>query len=394
MASTAAPVAPQVKREAKVEKSGSKMQPWMPRVWHGMNVSAWYGLLWRHRFAVSPSRWGMVLLLSVVSVFNSLMGLVQMLIYGRRIARTEIKHDPLFIIGHWRSGTTMLHELMVLDGRHTYPDTYACFAPNHFLVTRYLIPWWLKYLMPSRRPMDNMRVGWDYPQEDEFALASMGVPSPYLTFAFPNHPPACQEYLDFKSVPPEGRARWKRGLLWFLKCITLRNPKRIVLKSPPHTSRIEVLLELFPNARFVHVVRNPYAVFPSTIKTWKRFYEDHGLHVPKYEGLQEYVLATFQRMYEALEAGRKRVDPSRFCELRYEDLVQDPVGQIRGVYEKLGLGGFESVRPALEQYAARTADYQANRHHLAPETRDAVTRRWDAFIRNYGYAAEAGSLAK
>ena len=389
MASTVAPVAPQVKREAKVETTGSKMQPWMPRIWHGMNVSAWYGLLWRNRFAVSPSRCPMVLAVSVISLFNSLMWLVQMLIYGRRIARTEIKEDPLFIIGHWRSGTTMLHELMVLDRRHTYPDTYACFAPNHFLVSRFLVPWWLKYLMPSRRPMDNMPVGWDYPQEDEFALCSMGLPSPYLKFAFPNHPPACEEYLDLKEVSPEARARWKRGLLWFLKCITLRNPKRIVLKSPPHTARIEVLLELFPNARFVHIVRDPYAVFPSTVKTWKRFYDDQGAQVPKYEGLEEHVLGTFARMYEVFEASRHLVDPSRFCEGRYEELVQDPVGQIREVYDKLSLEGFEDVLPALEQYAARTAGYKTNRYDLPPETRDAVTRRWDAFIRKYGYATAA-----
>ena len=385
MASTVAPIAPEVKREAKVETTGSKIRPWMPRIWHGMNASAWYGLLWRNRFAVSPSRWGMVLAVCVFSVFNSLMWLVQMLIYGRRIARTEIKEDPLFIIGHWRSGTTMLHELLVLDRRHTYPDTYACFAPNHFLVSRFLIAWWLKYLMPSRRPMDNMPVGWDYPQEDEFALCSMGIPSPYLTFAFPNHPPAFEEYLDLKRVSPEGRARWKRGLLWFLKCLTLRDPKRLVLKSPPHTARIEVLLELFPNARFVHIVRDPYAVFPSTVKAWRRFYQDHAAQVPTYEGLEEHVLATFARMYEVLEESRKLVDPSRFCDVRYEDLVADPVGQIGHVYDKLGLDGFDDVLPALEQYAARTADYQASRYDLSPETRDAVTRRWAAFIRKYGY---------
>jgi hypothetical protein len=217
----------------------------------------------------------------------------------------------------------------------------------------------------------------------------MGIPSPYLKFAFPNHPPECQEYLDLRGVSPEARARWKRGLLWFLKCITLRNPKRIVLKSPPHTSRIEVLLELFPNARFVHIVRDPYAVFPSTIKTWKRFYDDHGAQVPKFEGLEEHVLTSFERMYQVFEESRQLVDPSRFCEVRYEDLVKDPVGQIREVYEKLGLGEFEDVLPALEAYAARTAGYKTSRYDLPPETRDAITRRWDAFIRKHGYAAEA-----
>ena len=163
MASTVADPVSRPRREANVETTGSKMQPWMPRIWHGMSASAWYGLLWRNRFAVSPSRWGMVLIVCVISVCNSFARLVQTLVFGRRIARTEITETPIFIVGHWRSGTTMLHELLVLDPRHAYPDTYACFCPNHFLISGRLIPWCLKYLMPARRPMDNMPMGWDCP---------------------------------------------------------------------------------------------------------------------------------------------------------------------------------------------------------------------------------------
>jgi hypothetical protein len=321
----------------------------------------------------------------VITALNSVAAMVQWLICGRRIARTEIREAPIFIVGHWRSGTTMLHELLVLDPRHAYPDTYACFCPNHFLISRWAIPWWLKYLMPAHRPMDNMPMGWDKPQEDEFALLCTGVPSPYLNFAFPNRQAGYAEYLDMQGLTPRQLARWKRGLLWFLKCLTLRNPKRMVLKSPPHTGRVDVLLDLFPDARFVHIVRDPYAVFPSTLRTWKRFYRDHGAQVPRFERLEEYVFTAFERMYAAFEASRPRIDPSRFCEVRYEELVADPVGQLRTVYEKLGLDGFDDVLPALEQYAAQAASYQPNRHQLAPETRARIDRRWGAFVEKYGY---------
>ena len=158
------------------------------------------------------------------------------------------------MIGHWRSGTTLLHELLVLDSRHTYADTYDCFAPNHFLVSSWLIRPTLGLLMPARRPVDNMAAGWDHPQEDEFALCNMGVPSPYLTAAFPNCPSQYPEYLDLRDVPPAAVQRWKDSLRWFLTCLTVRRPKRIVLKSPAHTCRIKVLLEMFPNAKFVHIV--------------------------------------------------------------------------------------------------------------------------------------------
>ncbi len=360
----------------------------MPRVWQGMTAKGWLKLLLRNRFAVSPRRVAMVLIIAAISVFNSLLGLLQILLYGRAVAQTEIEQAPIFIVGHWRSGTTLLHELLILDRRHTYPNTFACFAPNHFLLSTGFVTWWMGFLLPSRRPMDNIRIGWERPQEDEFALCNMGIPSPYLAWVFSNRPPPYPEYLDLRNVPSEALARWKRAFVWFLKCVTFQTPKRIVLKSPAHTCRIPVLLDLFPDARFVHIVRDPYAVFPSAIKTWKRLYKDQGAQVPKYAGLEEHVLRTFRHMYEVFEEDRKLIDPSRICDIRYEELISDPVEQVRLVYERLGLGGFEEVRPALQQYAAGTANYKTDRYELPPELRQKISNRWGAFINRYGYRRE------
>ena len=162
--------------------------PWHPRMWHGMTMGAWLKTLARHRPAISPSRWVLAGTISMSTPISSALAALQQMLYGRRIRSLAIDKAPIFILGHWRSGTTLLHELLVLDERHTCPNTYACYTPRHFLVSRYLVPWWLKFLMPSRRPMDNMKVGWDRPQEDEFALCNMGIPSPYMVFAFPNIP--------------------------------------------------------------------------------------------------------------------------------------------------------------------------------------------------------------
>jgi len=55
------------------------------------------------------------------------------------------------------------------------------------------------------------------------------------------------------------------------------------------------------------------------------------------------------------------------------------------VYQRLGLGDFEQVRPALEAYFADTADYQTNRYQLAPELRTEIARRWGAYVEKHGY---------
>ena len=372
------------------EASGAKGRPWELRIWSGMLLSGWLGLLARNRFAVSPSRIPMALIMTALSCFNSFTRLLQESIYGRRIAATEITKDPIFVLGHWRSGTTLLHELLITDPRHTFPNTYTCFAPNHFLLTERFVTWWLRYLLPPRRPMDNMAVSFEHPQEDEWALCNMGLPSNYLHQAFPNRPPPFREYLDLRAVPPEALQRWKRKFHWFLTCLTVKSPKRIVLKTPQHTCRIRVLLEMFPNARFVHIVRNPYVILPSTIRAWKSMSQYHGLQVWRFEGLKEMVMENFNRMYEIFEEERRLIDPGRFCEVRFEDLVRDPIGRMRRIYASLGLDGFEQARPAMEQYAAGMADYQPNRYELDAETQEEIGRCWKGYAEKYGYAAHRG----
>jgi hypothetical protein len=367
------------------QRRPARKREWMPRVWQGCDFFAWLRLLARNRFAVHWSCWYIAAIATVVSFCHTIVRYVQRAMYGRRVARTPIKEAPLFIIGHWRTGTTLLHEMLILDDRHTFPNTYECFEPNHFLLTERLITRLMPFLMPSHRPMDNMAAGWDRPQEDEFALCMMGQPSTYLTIAFPNHGPQYPEYLDLRGLSPRALASWNRDFLRFLKHLNYKDPRRLILKSPPHTTRIPILLELFPDARFVHIVRDPYVVFPSTVNLWKSLYRTHGLQRPTFEGLEEYVFKTFNRLYDGLERDRHLVRSSRFYELRYEDLVRDPTGRMRAMYEQLELGEFEKLLPRLQDYVARSAGYETNRYELTPELRAEITRRWGPVIRKYGY---------
>jgi hypothetical protein len=374
--------------------STQPQREWMPRIWEGCSFYAWVRLLARNRFAIHPRYWYIAAIVTVVSLFHSLLRFLQDVWYGDRLQRTPIRHAPLFIVGHWRTGTTLLHELLILDERHTYPNTYQCLEPNHFLLTERLITRCLPFLMPSHRPMDNMEAGWDRPQEDEFALCMMGQPSPYLTIAFPNRPPQDQGALDLEGLSPRERRGWRTAFLGFLRRLTFKDPRRLVLKSPTHTARIRTLLELFPDARFVHIVRNPYVVFPSTINLWKSLYQTHGLQKPTFAGLEEHVFATFERLYKRLEEGRRLVPPSRFFEVRYEDLVRDPEGQMRALYEHLELGGFEQVLPRLRAYLEAHQGYKTNRYpRLDPDLRAKITQRWGSVIRRYGYPEESADAA-
>jgi omega-hydroxy-beta-dihydromenaquinone-9 sulfotransferase len=186
---------------------------------------------------------------------------------------------------------------------------------------------------------------------------------------------------------------WKRTLFRFVQQVYYRHRKRVVLKNPPHSFRIKVLLDLFPEAKFIHIVRDPFVVYPSTLHLRKSLYSKHGLQRPTFDGLDEQVLSTYTDLYRKLEEGRKLVDPSSFYELRYEDLIADPEGQMRALYEHLELGDFEGFLPRLRQYLAEHEDYETNSYEITDEQRAIVAERWSEVIDRYGYTAHPQQMA-
>lgn len=375
--------APRIRRE----------RTWAPRIWLGSNTPSLARMLSRNRYAFDWSHAHIVAGAAALSLVNTFYGGVQRVLRGRRIARTEVK-APLFILGHWRTGTTLLHELLIKDPRHTFPTNYECFCPHHFMETEEFATRWMRWLLPPKRPMDDMPVGWEHPQEDEFALCNLGLPSPYWQIAFPNHAGRWDDYYELQRVPSAEVERWRQTFRRFLQTVTAWRPGRMVLKSPPHTFRVPLLADMFPDARFIHIVRDPYVVYPSTINLWTQLYRSQGLQRPRYEDLQEQVFSTFTRMYDALDRGRTHVAENRFYELRYEDLIRDPLGRLREMYAHLELDDFAPAEPAVREHLAGTAGYRTNRYReLAPSLRDEITHRWGAVIRRYGYDPQAVSGA-
>jgi hypothetical protein len=159
-----------------------------------------------------------------------------------------------------------------------------------------------------------------------------------------------------------------------------------VLKSPPHTARVPVLLELFPDARFVHIVRDPHVLFPSTVNLWLSMARRHGLQTPRGgPPLEEKVFREFRVIHERYEAAKSLIPSGRLVEVRYEELVKDLVGGMKRIYAGLGLDGFDAVRPKVEEYAARTANYETNKYPITDEQKARVRERWGDIIEKLGY---------
>ena len=168
-------------------------------------------MLARNHFAVSPTRIPRAILLSILSIVNSTLGVIQNRCFANSVADSVLEEPPLFIIGHWRTGTTYLHELMSLDKRFIAPKNFECPAPAHFILSDWVVHS-LPIPLPSKRPMDDVTVGMDSPQEDEFALLNLGLPSPYETMMFPNHRAIAHKALTLTEITADEIEAWKAAL--------------------------------------------------------------------------------------------------------------------------------------------------------------------------------------
>lgn len=353
----------------------------------GMTLSVLWRVLKAHGCKVEPRFWGRLAYLVGCGTGNSIHRALEQAANRLLILRSSFEKPPLFILGHWRSGTTLLHNLLSQDPRLAAPTHYQCAFPHHFVFSQ---PNGLKLaqpLTPATRPMDNMALSMETPQEDEFALAALCGVSPYLAVLFPRTPQESISALDLASLSPKERRRWEQALSYFLKALATGKgaAKRALLKSPTHTARVAGILHLMPHAKFVHIVRDPYAVFLSSRGLWQRGMIHSHLQTPDPEVVDEYILSTYMEMFRLYMRDRQLIPRGSLCEIRFEGLTRDPLGCLCEVYEQLGLHDFDRMQPRLTDYLATIEGYQNNSLCLQPHDQARVAERWHESFKAWGY---------
>jgi hypothetical protein len=319
------------------------------------------------------------------SIVNSACCWYEDRMYTDKVAQAKIE-PPVIILGHWRTGTTHLHNLLCLDDRFAYPNTYQVLYPNTFLSTEALCSRLLGFFLPPTRPMDRVQVSFRAPNEDEYALCSMTLHSPYVGFVFPRHQATYDSLLTFRGVAEDIIAQWKAALTFFVKKLTWKYGRPLILKSPPNTCRIRLLLDLFPDARFVHIHRNPFNVFGSTCHWLWTTAPWYNLQRPRFDGLEKRVLRTYREMYEVFFRERSLIPAGHYHEIGFEDLEAKPVAQMRRLYESLGLPDFGHVEPALRRYLQSLGDYKKNAlPKVSPALREEVAGEWRRCFEEWGY---------
>jgi len=353
-------------------------------LWHGMTLRqlgrlAAYGpqLHWRRAFRL--------FLLPGAGIYNSLAGLAEQVLYGRKIDAAELQQPPLFVIGHWRSGTTLLHNLLAQDPQFNFPSLYDCVFPNHTVLTRRVMSRLTAGLVPKSRPMDNLPAGWHVPQEEDIAMAILTCLSPYMLCAHPDRNDKVRPYWDLSLLSEQELEQWKSAYLRFLKKVSYGDGRQLVVKSPAHTLRIPVLRAMFPEAKFVYIYRNPFDVFNSTVHMRKAMFRENGLGIPALSDIQEAVYWVQEFTHRTYERDKRLLPAGSLHEVRFEDLEQDPLGEMQRVYQRLGLDGWERFEEILSPQVPALRRYKKNEFKHARAEMDACYNRLRALFEHHGY---------
>ena len=359
-----------------------------PGILGGTTLGRWLRFLRDNRYAVDPPYWGRALSITSAAITNSLHARREERLYGQQIREAKV-YPPLFILGIWRSGTTHLHNLLAQDDRLAFASNYQTCYPLTFLTTEASQARLVDFFLPATRPQDNIPMKMGTPQEDEFAICVLNGLSFCMNWTFPRTGDRYRRYLSFRDASESEIAEWKEGLRWFIRKLSFKLGKPLVLKSPGHTARIKLLLELYPDAKFVHIHRNPYDVHRSTRHLVRAVLPWVTLQRPDLADLEAKAIPKYKETYDAFFEERPLIPPGHFHELAFEDLEADPMGQIRTLYERLSLPDFGHVEPRLREYLGSVSDYKKNEHPGLPiDLKERLAREWQRCFKEWGYLTE------
>ena len=324
--------------------------------------------------------------ITLTSILTSPARILFKKLYNSKINNSIIKHPPVIIIGHWRTGTTFLHELLSHDPQFCYVSLWNTMLPDSFLILDPLKNFLANFL-PTKRPMDEIRVDIDGPYEEEAGLAVLNLWSFFHCFHFPRN--AEEQFLKslyFENLNKKEIDQWKKNYIKFMKTVIFaNNDKRLLIKNPANTARISMLLELFPDAKFIHIYRNPYIVYLSTIKMRNKVLDELALQNTKKEEIEQQVIEYYKRVMKSYFKQKNQIPKENIIEIKYEDLVSNPVKLIKNIYSQLKIPGIQNALLEMNKYLEKQKNYKTNIYSIDKKIINRVKSNWNFTIDLWEY---------
>jgi len=352
----------------------------------GVSIHNWLKVLALNNFRIHVLKIPKVLFITGTAILNMPIQLYEYLRFSRKIKRQQVV-APVFIVGHPRSGTTYLHYLMSKDPKFGFCTVFQGILPHIFMSGGKFFRNLIKRAMPSTRPQDNVKITIDAPKEEEFAMANMSTTSYMFTFYFPNYALKHFKRSVVFTSGERSKLHWKRNFEYFIRKLALNNPnKRILLKSPPNTGRIKEILEIFPDAKFIHIHRDPLDVYQSTVRLYEKVGGVTSFQKADPEELKRYIIEAYQLMYMKYLEDIKNLTKDQLVEVSYASLEKNPMETLKGIYTALRLSDFNEAQAFIQQEIDDTEDYEKNSYlTISEEEKSIINEKWGEIAQKWGY---------
>lgn len=194
-------------------------------------------------------------------------------------------------------------------------------------------------------------------------------------------------FYDPRDMTEDERTTWKASLLRLIKKLTIRKNRPVVLKSPSHTYRVATLLEMFPNAKFVYIYRDPYAVYNSSMHLRQTMFAENALFPNSMEGSEDEMVMMYEKCIRTYEDTKSLIPAGNLHEIRFEDLEVDPLGEVAQIYKVLGLESWSLVEPLIKAELSELMAYKKNSFRMDRQMMQKIYGRIKWIFEQYGYSS-------
>lgn len=331
------------------------------------SLDAWWRVLTHDRaYAKIPARyWPRIVAGLCTSTLGTALTLPERLLVAPFLptphSPNPIASPVVFVLGYYRSGTTHLHYLLSCDPELSTPRWYQMLAPQGFALSWTFLRYFLVPFLSSSRPQDDVAYGPEYPAEDDFGIcnwsAACAMPGRMVVPACWEHYKRYQTLEGLTAAELDEFRRTQLALTW--KLDRLSGGRTLLLKTPSHTARVAELSRLYPNAKFIHLHRDPTPVLRSNVALHQRFAPFLFQPYPGDDEIRSRVIEEYDRTERRFLADSATLPADRFVRLRYEDLISDPLGQLRTAYAQLNLDFTPEFDRRARVYLESVRDYRA-----------------------------------
>jgi hypothetical protein len=351
----------------------------------GANLPAWWNTLKNSNFDIDAVYLPKTLFITANVLFNSPIQWLENWRFSKAIDQVEIK-APVFILGHPRSGTTLLQYLLSKDPQFNYCTTSQALLPNVYLTMGGVLSKILQKALPEKRPMDNLKMGADMPKEEEFGIANIYSRTMIQAYIFPRQ---MQKLFDENVLfrNPAIAEEWKKYFLKFCKKIAFtKQDKTLLLKSPNNTARIKQILEVFPDAKFIHIYRNPLKVCLSNERLYEKILPITALQKVSKAEVRNFIFYSYKAMMQQYLDTKALIPNGHLIEIAYEDFTKDPLPYFEKIYAQFYPGKFDSVKSVFEKEWQEYNNYKTNTFQIDKELEQKIKSEWGFAFEAFGYS--------